>query len=76
MFKSTFNCSHVRIKSVNRKYLPHLSSTVSYKSIDTLAHLCAILSVLQDVSHILRLLLCTCFSLYTSLLERDFVLCK
>ena len=40
VFKSTFNCSHVRIKTVILKYLPHLSSIVSYKSTNTLAHLC------------------------------------
>ena len=39
VFKSTFNCSHVRIKTVILKYLPHLSSIVSYKSTNTLAHL-------------------------------------
>ena len=40
VFKSTLNCSHVRIKSVILKYLPHLGSIVSYKSTNTLAHLC------------------------------------
>ena len=40
VFKSTFNFSHVRIKTVILKYLPHLSSIVSYKSTNTLAHLC------------------------------------
>ena len=39
VFKSTFNCNHVRIKTVILKYLPHLSCIVSYKSTNTLAHL-------------------------------------
>ena len=33
-----FNCSHVGIKKVILKYLPNLSSIVSYKSTNTLAH--------------------------------------
>lgn len=40
VFKSTFNCSHVGIKKVILKHLPNLSSIVSYKSTNTLAHLC------------------------------------
>ena len=40
VFKSTFKCSHGRIKTVILKYLPHLTSIVSYKSTNTLAHLC------------------------------------
>jgi hypothetical protein len=39
VFKSTFNCSHVGIKTVILKHLPNLSSIVSYKSTNTLAHL-------------------------------------
>ena len=39
VFKTTFNCSHVGIKKVILKYLPNLSSIVSYKSTYTLAHL-------------------------------------
>ena len=39
VFKSTFNCNHVRIKTVILEYLPHLSCIVSYKSTNTLAHL-------------------------------------
>ena len=39
VFKPTFNCSHVRIKTVILKYLPHLSCIVSYNSTNTLAHL-------------------------------------
>ena len=40
VFKTSFNCSHVIIKKVILKYLPNLSSIVSYKSTNTLAHLC------------------------------------
>lgn len=40
VFKSTFNCSHVGIKKVILKHLPNLSSILSYKSTNTLAHLC------------------------------------
>ena len=40
VFKTSFNCSHVGIKKVILKYLPNLSSIVSYKSTNTLAHLC------------------------------------
>jgi len=40
VFKTTFNCSHVGIKKVILKYLPNLSSIVSYKSTNTLARLC------------------------------------
>ena len=40
VFKSTFNCSHVRIKNVILKHFPNLSSIVSYKSTNTLAHIC------------------------------------
>ena len=40
VFKSTYNCSHVGIKKVILKHLPNLSSIVSYKSTNTLAHLC------------------------------------
>ena len=39
VFKPTFNRSHVRIKTVILKYLPHLSCIVSYNSTNTLAHL-------------------------------------
>ena len=39
VFKTTFNCSHVGIKNVILKHLPHLSSIVSYKSTNTLAQL-------------------------------------
>ena len=40
VFKTSFNCSHIGIKKVIVKYLPNLSSIVSYKSTNTLAHLC------------------------------------
>jgi len=40
VFKTSFNCSHVGIKKVILKYLPNLSSIVSYKSTNTLANLC------------------------------------
>ena len=40
VFKTSFNCSHVGIKKVILKYLPNLSSIVSYKSTNTLTHLC------------------------------------
>ena len=40
VFKSTFNCSHVGIKKVILKHLPNLSSILSYKSTNTLTHLC------------------------------------
>jgi len=40
VFKSTYNCSHVGIKKVILEHLPNLSSIVSYKSTNTLAHLC------------------------------------
>ena len=40
VFKTSFNCSHVGIKKVILKYLLSLSSIVSYKSTNTLAHLC------------------------------------
>ena len=39
VFKSTYNCSHVGIKKVILKHLPNLSSIISYKSTNTLAHL-------------------------------------
>ena len=39
VFKTTFHCSHVGIKKVILKHLPHLSSIVSYKSTNTLAQL-------------------------------------
>ena len=42
VFKSTYNCSHVGIKKVILKHLPNLSSIVSYKSTNTLAHLCKV----------------------------------
>ena len=38
VFKPTFNCSHVRIKNVILKHFPNLSSIVSYKSTNALAH--------------------------------------
>ena len=40
VFKSTFNCGHVGIKKVILKHLPNLSSILSYKSTNTLTHLC------------------------------------
>ena len=40
VLKTSFNCSHVGIKKIILKYLPSLSSIVSYKSTNTLAHLC------------------------------------
>lgn len=40
VFKSTLNCSHVKIKNIILKTLPNLSTIVSYKSTNTLAHLC------------------------------------
>ena len=40
VFKTTFNCSHVRIKNVIHQMLPDLDCTVCYKSTVTLANLC------------------------------------
>lgn len=40
VFKTTFNCSHARIKSVIHQMLPDLKCTVCYKSTVTLANLC------------------------------------
>ena len=40
VFKSTFNCSHIGIKKVIQKHLPHLNCIVSYKSTNTLSKLC------------------------------------
>ena len=40
VFKSTYNCSYVGVKKVILKHLPNLSSIFSYKSTNTLAHLC------------------------------------
>lgn len=40
VFKTTFNCSHARIKRVISQILPDLDCTVCYKSTVTLANLC------------------------------------
>ena len=40
VFKTTFNCSHARIKRVIRQILQDLDGTVCYKSTVTLANLC------------------------------------
>lgn len=40
VFKTTFNCSHARIKSVIHQMMPDLKCTVCYKSTVTLANLC------------------------------------
>ena len=40
VFKTTFNCSHVRIKNVICQMLPDVECTVCYKSTVTLANLC------------------------------------
>ena len=40
VFKTSFNCSHIGIKKVILKHLPNLSTIVSYKATNTLAHLC------------------------------------
>ena len=40
VFKTTYNCSHARIKHVISQMLPDLDCTVCYKSTVTLANLC------------------------------------
>ena len=40
VFKTTFNCSHARIKNAINQILPDLDCTVCYKSTVTLANLC------------------------------------
>ena len=40
VFKTTFNCSHVSIKSVISTILPELVCTVYYKKTATLANIC------------------------------------
>ena len=40
IFRTTYNCSHTRIKKVLENYLPDLKCIVAYKSTVTLAQLC------------------------------------
>ena len=40
VFKTTFNCSHARIKSIINHFLPEVDCTVCYKKTVTLATLC------------------------------------
>ena len=40
IFKTTFNCSHARIKNVISQIIPDLDCTVCYKKTVTLAYLC------------------------------------
>ena len=40
VFKTTFNCSHARIKSVISTILPELDCAVCYKKTATLANIC------------------------------------
>ena len=42
VFKTTFNCSHARIKNAISQILPDLDCTVCYKSTVTLANLCCV----------------------------------
>ena len=40
IFKTTFNCSHARIKNIISRIMPDLNCTVCYKKTVTLANLC------------------------------------
>ena len=40
VFKTTYNCSHARIRSVLEQYLPNVKCIVACKSTATLANLC------------------------------------
>jgi len=40
VFKTTFNCSHARIKQVINQIMPDLDCTIYYKKTVTLANLC------------------------------------
>ena len=40
VFKTTFNCSHARIRNVINRIMPEIDCTVCYKATVTLANLC------------------------------------
>ena len=71
VFKTTFNCSHVGIKKVILKHLPHLSSIVNYKSTNTLAQLIKSWALKLNFTPFLRRIyviscayFCVCFAVH------------